>query len=120
MTNDPTREPSLTSLLSGDGWRGLEGVEQRMVSNAREIEARRAEMAEKVLRVFEAGDGRDVLDWLLDRTLRKASMPRLDRINMLASSEQLLPHMLFREGENAIVEEIVTLMRVALKRREKR
>jgi hypothetical protein len=75
-------------------------------------------MAERVLAVFTSREGAEVLEWLLDRTLRRATTPRLDREHLLVTADQLMPYTLFREGQNSIVADVVALMAQAQKRRE--
>lgn len=114
------KEPSLSALLAGDGWGPIQNVEGRIKEASAEAEARRLKMAEKVLALFETREGAEVMEWLLDRTLRKSSTPRIDQHNLLVTAEQLMPHTLFREGQNSIVADLVELMRAAKARRDKR
>ncbi len=114
------REPSVASFLAGDGWGGLLDIDKRIAANADAAEKRRLEVADAVLALFESLEGQAVLEYLLDRTLRRDQVPRLDKQNLLVTFEQLAPYATFRAGQNAVVADLLELMRAAQARRDKR
>lgn len=106
--------------MRSGGWGSLTDMEAKAGERAKEADARRMQIAEKAYAIFETSEGREVLEWLLDRTLRRASVPRIDVNNLLVTFDQLAPYATFREGQNSVVLDLVDMLRAVEKRRDKK
>ncbi len=114
------KEPSVAALLRGGAWGDLTDLDGKIAAQQDEASKRRLQVADKVLALFETREGAEVLEYLLDRTLRLSTMPRLDREKLLISYDQLAPFATFREGQNSIVADLIDMIKAAQKRRETR
>ncbi len=105
-------------MLKGLGFGSDANAQDKLKTHmAQRAEQDRA-MAARVLRVFSTADGEKVLDWLVELTLRKATITR-DLILQLRA-DQVATFSAFREGENSVVDAILSAMAQAEGRKRKK
>ncbi|MCF6216813.1 MAG: hypothetical protein L3J58_11670 [Emcibacter sp.] len=108
MTTSP--EPSLTSLMSGGGgWGNLDKTQFGPAAHAhiQEVQEKKYQLALKYQQIFIDGVGIDVLEDLLNKTLRIGTWPSQ------VPFEQATAHGLMREGQNSMVNHIIEMMKLA-------
>lgn len=109
-----TREPSLSTLMDpSSAWASLENIEQNIKAQTAEQQRHAETTAMLFHRVFNTPDGRQVLEHLLDWSVRRQVVPHVDRERLLVEPATLLPFVLFREGQNALVTDILQKLRQA-------
>ena len=107
-----SREPTLDSLLASNaGWAGLRNLDDRMRGRAEAAGEERRRLAAIVADVVETPAGRELVEWLLNRTLRRASTPDIGTERLLVTGEQLTPYILWSEAQKALVEQLLQLVR---------
>jgi hypothetical protein len=102
-------EPSIESLLANLNMGGDGGAEARIASELDERSRLAREKAQLIDACFSTPAGRQVLEMMLDLTLRRAEMVYAPGMNL----EQAAAHGLFRAGENNIVRWILAGLRAA-------
>lgn len=95
-------QPSLESILSRfvtGGWQGLEGIAGAVHSPQQgEVDVAYERVCQAAARLAATDDGKILLEWILDLTLRKASWHG----TLGASIEQIATYGLVREGQNSL------------------
>lgn len=71
-----------------------------------DMDKRAADLASRAARLFDSDDGRAVLEWLLDATLRRSTFVAQLGLPM----DQAYGYGCLREGQNAIVHTILSLI----------
>jgi hypothetical protein len=108
-------EPTIDSLISGDGWGGLENIDKRLADHAKEARRKDDALAEQFRIVFTSPEGQRVLEHLVDITLRRSSIPVAVVAEQPLSFADMAPFVTFREGQNAIVGHILKMMKSSTK-----
>lgn len=99
------REPSVKGVidrLQQEGWAGLDmgtAADQLRRAGASD-RSRFDELAEAV---FGSPAGQELLETLLDMTLRRPTMSPIFASGQPITAEQLMPYTIYREGQNAMV-----------------
>jgi hypothetical protein len=108
-----SREPRVDQLLAQKGWGGIENIERRIQENREVGDDERIKLAQIADSLFSSGDGALLLDHLLDKTLRRPMIPVALPGQMPVTMDQVTPFVVFREGQNAIVQGLLDMMRQA-------
>ena len=108
MTTSP--EPSIESLMkSSGGWGSLDKTQFGPAAHAhiQEIQEKKYQLALKYQQIFVEGVGEDVLEDLLNKTLRIGTWPTN------VAFEHATAYGLMREGQNSMVNHIIEMMKLA-------
>ncbi len=97
MSQEPDFEGLLRSVLDGS-WKGLNDIGNASDAEAAKRNQRMKAVAEDVLWMAQQPQGRRILEWLLNQTLRKPTWYGDLRVTV----EQAASYGLFREGQNSI------------------
>jgi len=104
-------EPSINSLLDGEsgGWGNLDKTQFGTAAHAHilKIQEDKYHLALKYQQIFIEGAGRDVLDDMLNKTLRIGTWPSQVPL------KQATAHGLMREGQNSMVSHIIEMIKFA-------
>lgn len=104
--------PSIEDMLKnfGDGgWEALSAVTDRGAKDKSSREIKQAALAADVLWVARSEQGRRVLEFILDNSIRRASWHGDLRFTV----EQVAAYGLFREGQNSIAAMLLAALRHA-------
>lgn len=115
MTQDEPRADD----VAGGGWAGLEALDGRLRSAPSPVDDERRRMGELMLRVFGSPEGREVMGFMLDQTVRVASVPNIGAEAMLMRPDMLATYVLWNEAQKAFVLRLRMMMEAALRPPEK-
>lgn len=101
-------EPQAEDLAGG--WEGLDALDKRLSKPAEPEPDEYRRMAQVALTVFSTDEGRQVLDWMLAQTVRRASVPNFDLEGLLVDPKQLVAYVLWAEAQKAFVLRLVALI----------
>lgn len=108
----------IDDILKGAGFAKTEDQE-KLQTQLRAAAERDKAMAGKIKRHFSTKLGREILEWMVDLTLRKATITREMILTM--DAKQLLLFAAHREGENQFTEIVLEAMAQSTgKKRKKR
>jgi hypothetical protein len=95
-------------LLASEGWGGVNAMQQKMPESV--AQSRVAEIAG---RIFRTDEGKVLLEHLVAMTIDRPMLPAAVVAQQPVTSAEVVPYVAFREGQNAIVEHVLGLIRRA-------
>jgi hypothetical protein len=107
--SDEVEEPRAGDLV-GEGWAGLDALDKKF-ANAPKLEPSEFERLAGVAQsLFSSDQGRQVLEWMISSTLRRASVPDIGAELMLMKPEDLASYVMWNEAQKAFVLRLIGLM----------
>lgn len=109
------RQPGLEHLdAMAPGWAGLAALTERMSTPALvKRDQPRDDLLAAVNQFERSSFGQTVLEWMLDRTVRVASVPHVGAERLLQSPAELASLVIWNEARKALVLEFLTLINEA-------
>lgn len=95
--------------VAGGGWAGLDALDKKL-ANVPPQESEFQRLAGVALALFSSDEGRQVLEWLISQTLRRASVPDIGAENILMKPEMLSTYVLWNEAQKALVLRLMGLI----------
>jgi|GEM_PF-5935857 len=108
MSSQPSLEDLVQKFIDG-GWDTLSAATDRTSSDKSQRVSKMKTVSEDVLAVAQTPQGRRMIEWIFDQSIRRASWVATSTNTM----EQIAPYGLLREGQNSIAAMIVGALRHA-------
>lgn len=107
--SDDIEEPRATDLV-GEGWAGLDALDKKFANVPKNAPSDVERLGGLALKVFSTDEGREVLEWLISSTLRRASVPDIGAELMLMKTDELASYVLWNEAQKGLVLRLIGLM----------
>ena len=105
------KEPSLENAKKlAKGWVGLDDIEKKFGVDMAIIQQRSRSASALAKVVFSTPEGEELLEYLMDRTVRRSPVPNLADNPIMVTFEQLAPVVTFCKGQSSIVQHILELI----------
>lgn len=117
--SDDIEEPRAIDVV-GEGWAGLDALDKKFANAAKTTPSERARLGGLALKALSTDEGREVLEWLIASTLRRASVPDIGAELMLIKPEELASYVLWNEAQKALVLRLIGLMEAGKRSKKQR
>lgn len=107
--SDDVEEPRAIDV-GGEGWASLDALDKKFANAPKATPSEQERLGSLALKALSTDAGREILEWLIASTLRRASVPDIGAELMLVKPEDLAAYVLWNEAQKALVLRLIGLM----------